>query len=104
MVPPPSAEMQPARNPPPQSILRRPAASAAVIACAASATRDSQCSTKSLVGSTHIDSLSPAKQGILRVPSQAVHRHRAGSPEHPPLPEVVLRPKEEPIMAYQPTD
>src|SRR5262245_27603649 len=35
---------------------------------------------------------------------QAVHSHRAGSPEHPPLPEVVLRPKEEPIMAYQPTD
>ena len=46
--------MQPSMHTPAQSMLRRPAASAAVIACAAIATSDSPCSTKSLGGRLHI--------------------------------------------------
>src|SRR3981081_3266953 len=63
MVPPPSAVMPPRRQTPAQSMLRRPAASAAVIACAASATSDSQCSTKSLVGRLHIEFLPGVDDG-----------------------------------------
>src|SRR6267154_47382 len=57
MVPPPSAVMQPSMQTPAQSMLRRPAANAAVIACAAIAISDSQCSTKSVEGRLHIESL-----------------------------------------------
>jgi hypothetical protein len=62
MVPPPSAVMQPSRQTPTQSMLRLPAASAAVIACAASATIDSTCSTVSLGGRPHIATSRQASQ------------------------------------------
>jgi hypothetical protein len=48
--------MQLSMHTPAQSMLRRPAASAAVIAWAAIATSDSQCSTKSLDGRLHMES------------------------------------------------
>src|SRR4029450_12668879 len=99
MVPPPSAVMQPSMQTPAQSMLRRPAASAAVIACAASATSDSQCNTKSLVGRLHIES-SRARELMVRVPFALVHMQRGRFREPARQPVVVLGLMEEHPMAY----
>src|SRR5215475_4684956 len=93
MVPPPSAVMQLSMHTPTQSMLRRPAASAAVMACAAIATSDSPCSTKSLAGRLHIDSLrvGPPRNLGRRFHHEQGAMNAEGSPEHPWLLEVVFR-------------
>src|ERR1700761_3348098 len=94
MVPPPSAVMQPSMQTPAQSMLRRPAASAAVIACAASATSDRKCSTLSLGGRFHIESLGannlPGIYGTGSIANKPVFA------EPHPAPRGCLRLKEEP--------
>src|ERR1700757_3599336 len=65
MVPPPSAVMHPSMQTPTQSMLRRPAARAAVIACAASATKDSKFNTISLGGRLRMATSRDGFQGSL---------------------------------------